>query len=1078
MGKNQKKSLIMKTLLYLSIIFLSNVSPATELPKLEAFYTETPPVIDGSLSEQCWKKVKFHNQFTCLKTGKKAEEKTAFAALFDDKNLYFGIKLHESNIKKLRAKHTERDGSVHEDDCIELFFDPFGTDKCAYHWIINSRGSVSDAYINNIIFKRDLNWNSAIKVKASKGENVWFVEAAIPLSDFPEGISSDSKINICRERYTGEKPEYATFCKLASDGKFYQPEKFACLKLMKKSSPVTIPNKYFKKVNIGDYESGKIKIDITKGKMDAGNFLVRLTVENNRPTCSPPPVKYTGNPVVFKDLWVSKNGTYSIFVNMCTPENSKLLYSKFSKQELKADDKHLKTAESEPDIETRGVWYIYNRSADKKADTGIPKIKESIKLLAENNFNLICPELKQTNGQAWWPSKVIRDKAFSGNWDPLKITIEEAHKKGILVYAWFDIMPEGKQPETLRGVLKEHPELGMISRDNVKRGWLCPNQPGSWEYIKGYLTEIIDGYDVDGMILDYFRYPSGYYCYCDKCRAEFKKKYGIDMYDVNKQDPKIIRFKMESISGIFKKAVTLIRNRKPSIPVMMYLSGVSAVEVRGQNWPEWVEEGFLDIPCLRGYEKSEKKFFDISKSGTEIARNLNSTVKVFSALGVSSSFQKLSKSQEVIDRIILSRKAGMNGQVHFFYKALVPFIKDVRKSVYRKKAKPYTEFLHTNARIVHKTFLLSPTQYIKNKQKLKRPISKWEKQTVAKLRKTAEAKMQEGPWSVMDKKNVPPSGDKHDFISYSTYFWQRPDNSWEWRDGQVNPALLSPDTENFYKMCGTVEILGNAGYLLDEKKYFKRAAFLIRHWFLNPASKMNPNMNFTSGIPGKCTGRGVGIHRMKMLVKVLDVIGILPPECWTSRDQKEMEKWIREYMNWALNSKLGKDEKNAKNNHATYYASHIVLCALFIGDKSFAKEFAEKYYKEQLVFQIMPDGLMPQEIKRTKPYHYVLYNLKGMSILAELVRNMGGMDIYNYQTQDGRSLKKAFEWIIPYQKSKKKWPRKDTPIKLHEVIIPFRLASLRYKSPYFEKFIQNNFPEQWESDFYNLYWAPRRVYNK
>ncbi|MEQ8836088.1 MAG: alginate lyase family protein, partial [Lacipirellulaceae bacterium] len=134
---------------------------------------------------------------------------------------------------------------------------------------------------------------------------------------------------------------------------------------------------------------------------------------------------------------------------------------------------------------------------------------------------------------------------------------------------------------------------------------------------------------------------------------------------------------------------------------------------------------------------------------------------------------------------------------------------------------------------------------------------------IDRLRKLADQSLARGPYSVTFKEEVPPSGDKHDYLSFSRYWWPdpaKPDGlPYIRHDGKVNNALRRRgDRDQIGKLSLSVEVYALAAYLFDEEKYANHAVKLIRTWFLDPKTKMNPHMKFGQGVPGRADGRGVG----------------------------------------------------------------------------------------------------------------------------------------------------------------------------------------------------------------------------
>lgn len=373
-----------------------------------------------------------------------------------------------------------------------------------------------------------------------------------------------------------------------------------------------------------------------------------------------------------------------------------------------------------------------------------------------------------------------------------------------------------------------------------------------------------------------------------------------------------------------------------------------------------------------------------------------------------------------------------------------------------------------------RTFLVSPAHFVQMREDLRHaPEGSWQAIAAASLRRAADSKVTLGPWSVMDKtdRQVGPSGDKHDYVSMSSYWWPGPDGKYVWRDGQINPEMVYPDEAALGQLMTTVKTLATAGYLLNEDRYLERAAFVIRRWFLDPATRMNPNLNFAAGIPGKTHGRGIGLHRLKELPSFVDVIGLLgTSKHWSAEDEAGMRDWMQRYLKWALTSPLGIDEKNQPNNHAVYYGAHILAAALYVGDKPAIEEYSQRYFQKILIRQIAPDGELPHEMARTRPYNYTIYTLTGFCYYAELARGLG-IDYYHHRGPKGQTLAKAFEWVIPFLKGEVQSPKPEEPMRVDRMFINCRLAALRCGLPFYEEYLRTAFPN-WNEDERNLLWPP------
>ena len=304
--------------------------------------------------------------------------------------------------------------------------------------------------------------------------------------------------------------------------------------------------------------------------------------------------------------------------------------------------------------------------------------------------------------------------------------------------------------------------------------------------------------------------------------------------------------------------------------------------------------------------------------------------------------------------------------------------------------------------------------------------------------------------SVMDKRRVPPSGDKHDYVSMGPYWW--PDSTkpggvpYLRRDGERNPEIrVDYDAPRLAAMISAVTTLSLAYYFSDDEKYAGRARLLLRTWFLDPATRMNPHLRYGQRIPGITEGRAAGIIETRGLVGVVDAIGMLERSpSWTAADQRGMAQWLSAYLGWLRSSVIGKQERGARNNHGTWYDAQVAALALFTDDTALARSTLADARTRRIGSEVMADGRQPYELARTRSLAYSVMNLEGLCRLAELARHLG-VDLWSYRSPRGGSIRKALDYLAPYADPRRTWPgRQITPTEPDLLVSPLAEARLAY----------------------------------
>lgn len=292
------------------------------------------------------------------------------------------------------------------------------------------------------------------------------------------------------------------------------------------------------------------------------------------------------------------------------------------------------------------------------------------------------------------------------------------------------------------------------------------------------------------------------------------------------------------------------------------------------------------------------------------------------------------------------------------------------------------------------------------------------------LKEAAEA-LEFGPVSVMEKVNLPPSGDKHDYMSLAPYYWPDPTKAdglpYIRKDGQTTPEVKDyKDKEYMPKLCAEVNTLALAYYFSGDKLYAAHASKLVRVWFLDTATRMNPNLNFGQAMKGHNTGRGAGLIDTRHFVKLIDALGLLQASNeFTNADKQGMQQWFSGFLDWMQTSKNGLEELEAKNNHGAWYDAQRLAMALYIGDEQQAKSIALNA-ADRLDKQMDEAGRFPKEMERTISLHYTSFVMHAFFNIAHMSEK-AGVDFWNLTTPSGKSLQKAFAELRPYLIKEKAW---------------------------------------------------------
>lgn len=285
--------------------------------------------------------------------------------------------------------------------------------------------------------------------------------------------------------------------------------------------------------------------------------------------------------------------------------------------------------------------------------------------------------------------------------------------------------------------------------------------------------------------------------------------------------------------------------------------------------------------------------------------------------------------------------------------------------------------------------------------------------------------LQQPPITITSFSSPRSAGSKHDYFSEGDYWWPNPkDPSGPYihRDGMSNPQNFTADRRALIRLSIQLPTLAAAWLITREDRYAAHAVKHLRAWFVEPDTRMNPNLEYAQAIHGITSGRGIGIIDTIHLAEVVRSIPLLERSGQMSAaDRKIVRQWFVDYVEWMTTSENGKQERDAKNNHGTGWVMQVAEFSAYTGNRELTR-FCRNRFKEVLIpTQIARNGSFPLELRRTKPYGYCLFNLDVMATVCQILSTAED-NLFSFALPDGRGFAKAMSFMFPFIADKSRWP--------------------------------------------------------
>lgn len=287
----------------------------------------------------------------------------------------------------------------------------------------------------------------------------------------------------------------------------------------------------------------------------------------------------------------------------------------------------------------------------------------------------------------------------------------------------------------------------------------------------------------------------------------------------------------------------------------------------------------------------------------------------------------------------------------------------------------------------------------------------------------ANTYLQEAPVTITSFPAERSAGGLHDYYSEGRYWWPNPDDPdgpYIRKDGYANPENFTKHSKAMQDLERWVTTLVAAYKITSDEKYARHALKHLNAWFVNAATKMNPSLLYGQAIKGIVSGRGIGIIDTVKLIEValaiqkLRELGFLK-----GKELADLQQWFNSYATWLTTHQYGIDERDNGNNHSTWWAAQVAAYAK-LADRQDLLALSQAQFKKMLPQQMAADGSFPEELARTKPYGYTIYNLEAWTTLAHLASTKQE-NLWAYESPVG-SLRKAVDFFVPFMQDKSKWP--------------------------------------------------------
>jgi uncharacterized lipoprotein YddW (UPF0748 family) len=366
------------------------------------------------------------------------------------------------------------------------------------------------------------------------------------------------------------------------------------------------------------------------------------------------------------------------------------------------------------DHEFRALWVLRSTLVSR------PEIDRMLRKAREAGFNVLFVQVRG-RGDAFYRSSLEprAELLTNDDFDPLAYLVSEAHKSRFEVHVWlntFLVWSAPWEPTNTSHVMVSHPDWVAVRSDGrslseLSRGeieamgiegvFLAPGNPNVREHIRAVVRELVKNYDVEGVHLDYVRYPDMNVSYDDGTRTEFMRRYGVDPVQIVNDKAGIIRlfgekglqdlgvlwekWRISSVDALVDSVRCDMKALDPEakLSAAVIADSRAAVTRHAQDWPSWLKRGILDFAVPMCYSASTR----FVQNQVRDIRNLVGDERFYPGIAIYNQ-----SPGRVVEKIRVLRNMGIRGFSLFCYDPERPrgfVLEELSRTVFADRTAPW-----------------------------------------------------------------------------------------------------------------------------------------------------------------------------------------------------------------------------------------------------------------------------------------------------------------------------------------------------------------------------------------------------